>query len=184
MKRSKNKNKVKESFKMKQFVIPISEEKRRLKELKYTLYTDGSCDNSNTKRGGWAAYIIDPNDDTWTISGACEQTTSNRMEMKAIIEGLDWILNKYDKKMRKHVRVSLYSDSTYCINLIREWLKDWKEKGWDQRPNADLLPVLDEITSSCQLQARWIPRNSSEGSSLCDKLANEMRLQTKEEMTL
>lgn len=162
---------------MKEFVIPISEEKRRLKELKYELYTDGSCDNLQTKKGGWASYIVDPNKDKWLVSGCSNDTTSNRMELIAIIEGLEWILSKYDESIRKHVKVYLYSDSRYGINLIKEWMKKWKEEGWESRPNKDLLPVLWEISNSCQLHAKWIPRNSCEFSTLCDKTANERRIE-------
>ena len=162
---------------IKQFVLPISEEKRKLKELKYELYTDGSCDNIGTKHGGWAAYIIDPNKDRWLISGSAFDTTSNRMELTAIIEGLEWILSKYDDKIRKHVKIYLHSDSRYGVNLIKEWMKKWTEEGFASRPNHDLLLVLNKWSNVCQLHSNWIPRNSCDSSTLCDKTANERRLE-------
>ncbi len=164
----------------KPFIIPISEEKRKLKELKYTLYTDGSCDNLGTRDGGWAAYILDPSDHGWLISGSYKDTTSNRMELIAIIEGLEWIIQKYDDSTRRHVKVSLYCDSKYSVNLIKEWIQEWKTKQTiESRPNFDLLLQLDKQREECQLFPHWIPRNSCEFASLCDKTANERRLELK-----
>jgi ribonuclease HI len=160
----------------KPFVLPISDEKRKLKELKYILYTDGSCDNLGTRHGGWASYILDPKDNGWLISGDVKDTTSNRMELQAIIEGLEWILQKYDEATRRHVKVTLYCDSKYCVNLINEWIQAWKEKNLlDERPNVDLILQLNKQRNSCQLFPHWIPRNSCEFASLCDKTANERR---------
>ncbi len=164
----------------KPFILPISEEKRKLKELKYTLYTDGSCDNMGTRHGGWASYILDPSDNGWLISGQAVDTTSNRMELQAIIEGLQWILQKYDETTRRHVKVTLYCDSKYSVNLIKEWIQDWRTKNiLESRPNLDLILQLDDQRNKCQLCPRWIPRNSCELAALCDKTANERREEIK-----
>ena len=166
----------------KPFVLPISDEKRKLKELKYVLYTDGSCDNMGTRHGGWASYILDPNENGWSISGHAKDTTSNRMELQAIIEGLEWILQKYDEATRRHVKVTLFCDSKYCVNLINEWIQSWKEKNiLEERPNLDLLLQLDGQRNMCQLFPHWIPRNSCEFAALCDKTANERREDLKNE---
>jgi ribonuclease HI len=162
---------------MKQFVIPISEEKRRLKDLKYTLYTDGSCNNAGNKNGGWAVYIIDPNENVWLISGSARETTSNRMEMTAIIEGLQWILEKYDLDIKKHVKITLFSDSTYCVNSIRDWMKDWRKNAFTGRPNSDLLLILDSLITECNLIPKWVPRNSNEYSTWCDATSNQRRIE-------
>ena len=156
----------------KQFVVPISDEKRRLKELKYQLYTNGYHSEEDNI---WSCYIIDPNNDNWSISGVHTNAKStHEMELIAIIEGLEWILYKYTSDIQKHVRISLFSNSIYSINLLKEWLKIWKKEGWENRPNSYLFERLDNITLNCILTPKWIPEKSCEYSINCDNIINDM----------
>jgi ribonuclease HI len=95
------------------FLVKISPEQKRLLELQYTIYTDGSCDHKN--KGGWAAVIIDNKQKKTILSGFTPSSTNNRMELTAIIEALEWVLNKYDEKTKPYVKICLYSDSRYSI---------------------------------------------------------------------
>jgi ribonuclease HI len=98
------------------------------------LYTDGAC-SGNPGPGGWGALLI-WNGKEKTLSGGEPDTTNNRMEMRAIIEGL--------KALNKPCHVKVHSDSALIINAFTKgWIDNWKRKGWkksDKKPveNRDL----------------------------------------------
>lgn len=98
------------------------------------LYTDGAC-RGNPGPGGWAALLI-WNGKEKEIAGGDPQTTNNRMEMKAIIEGL--------KTLKRPCHVKIHSDSALIINTFTKgWIDNWLKKGWkksDKKPveNRDL----------------------------------------------
>jgi ribonuclease HI len=161
---------------MTEFISSITPEKKKKRELKYTLYTDGSCDNN--KVGGWASIIIDKNEKQFTISGKEENTTNNRMEMVAIIEGLNWIYTSVDQKYRKYITITLFSDSVYCVNTIKDWIYRWeKDESIETRPNADLLKQLLDILNKVKVEARWIQRVSNPYAWSVDKIANDRRIE-------
>ena len=85
------------------------------------LYTDGAC-SGNPGVGGWGAILI-YNDNIKEFSGGNPQTTNNRMELIAVIEGL--------KKLKAICNVEIYSDSAYVVNAInKDWIKNWEKNGW------------------------------------------------------
>ena len=98
------------------------------------LYTDGAC-RGNPGPGGWGALLI-WNGKEKEIAGGDPQTTNNRMEMKAIIEGL--------KTLKRPCHVKIHSDSALIINTFTKgWIENWLKKGWkksDKKPveNRDL----------------------------------------------
>ena len=88
---------------------------------KVTIYTDGAC-SGNPGPGGYAAIIM-CGDSSKEIFGAERQTTNNRMELRAAIEGL--------KVLTKPCEVTLYSDSAYLVNAyLNKWVDGWKRNGW------------------------------------------------------
>jgi ribonuclease HI len=163
----------------KEFVKHITPSQRKLYELRYTVFTDGSCDN--TKAGGWAAVIIDSKGKKTIVSGNVSDTTNNQMELMAILEALEWILEKYDDKIKKHVQINLNSDSTYCVNSIRYWIPKWEEENYllpgteTLRPNAKLLEKIYELTKKCKFEVKWINRNSCENSTQADEACKAAR---------
>jgi ribonuclease HI len=162
------------------FVKKITPEQRQLYDLRYTVFTDGSCDN--LKKGGWAAVIIDAKQHKTIVSGSCENTTNNQMELFAIIEALEWIINKYDAKLRQHVVISLFSDSTYCVDTIREWLADWEATDYQispgvLRPNVELLRKLSELVKQCKITVSWVARNSCLNSKKADETCKQARIE-------
>jgi ribonuclease HI len=164
----------------KNFLQEIPEEKKKLFELKFTVYTDGSCDpTSNNKPGGWAALLIDNKGKLIEMKGAEQPTTNNRMELLAIINSLKFLLeNNPDETVRQYMCVDLYTDSTYCTNSIREWISKWIADGsLTNRPNSDLLLQAYELTQKfgSNLVIKWLPRNSTEELVFCDSMANKMR---------
>ncbi|MEY2855539.1 MAG: hypothetical protein RL030_2671, partial [Pseudomonadota bacterium] len=85
-----------------------------------TIYTDGAC-RGNPGPGGWGALLI-AGTTRKTISGSEMATTNNRMELTAAIEAL--------RSLIRPVEVDLYTDSKYVCDGFREWLPNWKRRGW------------------------------------------------------
>lgn len=93
------------------------------------LYTDGAC-SGNPGPGGWGALLI-WNGKEKELSGGEAHSTNNRMEMRAVIEGL--------KSLKKPCHVKVHSDSALIINAFTKgWVQNWKRKGWKK---ADKKPV-------------------------------------------
>ena len=99
---------------------------------KVTIYTDGAC-SGNPGKGGWCA-ILSFNGVEKTISGGEPMTTNNRMEMIAVISGLE--------ALKEPCEVDLYSDSAYTVNAIVEgWVYSWRQKGWRKADNGEVKNV-------------------------------------------
>jgi len=99
------------------------------------LYTDGAC-SGNPGPGGWAAILKHPaTGKVKELSGADPQTTNNRMELTAVIEGLR-ALNE-----SKRWRVHLVSDSEYVINGLTQWIDGWVANNWRRGKKAGSPPV-------------------------------------------
>lgn len=102
------------------------------------LYTDGAC-SGNPGPGGWGA-LLQWNEKEKTISGGDPHTTNNRMELTAVIRGL--------QTLKKPCRVSIHSDSALIVNAFTQgWIQNWIRRGWkkaDKKPveNRDLWEEL------------------------------------------
>jgi len=105
---------------------------------KITVYTDGAC-SGNPGPGGYAAVLLYKEHEK-VISGGEAETTNNRMELKAVIEGLKAIKNK-------DIPVEVFTDSTYVQKGITEWIENWKKKNWKKVKNIDLWQELDREKS-------------------------------------
>ena len=133
-----------------------------------TLYTDGAC-SGNPGPGGWGA-ILEYNGTQKELSGAEEDTTNNRMELTAVIEGL--------KALKESCIVELYSDSKYVIDgLSKGWAVSWQKNGWrkaDKKPalNPDLWEQLLELVSKNELHYHWVKGHAENPmNNRCDELA-------------
>lgn len=105
------------------------------------LYTDGAC-SGNPGPGGWAALLMH-GDYEKMLSGADPNTTNNRMEMMAVIEGL--------KALQKPCLVRVHSDSAYIINAFTQgWIDNWIRRGWKK---ADKKPVENQDLWRDMMQA-------------------------------
>ena len=119
------------------------------------LYCDGAC-LGNPGPGGWGYLLRTITVDGFVEregSGAEAKTTNNRMELKAVIEGLSTLMYPCD--------VSIYSDSQYVVKGIQYWLKNWKSKGWlkaDGKPviNLELWQSLDAQLKVHKVEANWV----------------------------
>jgi ribonuclease HI len=132
------------------------------------IYTDGAC-RGNPGPGGWAA-LLRRGEREKEISGAELLTTNNRMELTAVIRALE--------ALKRPARASLYTDSEYVRRGIREWLPDWKARGWRtaaRKPvkNLDLWQRLDQLAAGHQIEWHWVPAHAGvPGNERVDRLAN------------
>ena len=98
---------------------------------KVDLYTDGAC-SGNPGAGGYGAILIYRGLEK-EISGGEPSTTNNRMEIRAVIEGLACL--------KEPCEVTIYSDSAYTVNAFNEgWIYGWMKNGWKK---ADGKPILN-----------------------------------------
>lgn len=119
------------------------------------LYTDGAC-SGNPGPGGWGAILI------WgphrkELSGGATETTNNRMELMAVICGIE--------ALNRITRVKIHTDSTYVMKGMTEWIESWKRRGWKtagKKPvkNADLWQRLDKALTDHHVQWRWVKGHS------------------------
>jgi len=103
------------------------------------IYTDGAC-SGNPGKGGWRLIIL-RDEKVLEYFGFNNNTTNNRMEMTAIIQGLS--------KCKKDEDIILYSDSKYVLSGIKDWMLNWKQNDWKtvkNKPikNKDLWLLIDE----------------------------------------
>ena len=141
---------------------------RRLKEV--TIYTDGAC-RGNPGPGGWAALLMFQGVEK-ELTGAEKNTTNQRMEMMAALQGL--------KALKEPCRVFLYSDSAYLVNAFNQnWLKKWQRNGWmtvNEKPvvNQDLWKELLELSRKHRVE--WIKVKGHSDNALnnrVDRLAQK-----------
>lgn len=133
------------------------------------LFTDGAC-SGNPGPGGWAYILRHPASRmTREGVGGQRQTTNNRMELCAVIEGL--------KALKSPSVVDLYSDSQYVLNGLNEWLASWKKKGWKtagKKPvkNQDLWQILDTLIQTHTIRFHWVRGHDGHvENERCDQLA-------------
>lgn len=108
------------------------------------IYTDGAC-AGNPGNGGWATITYDK-DSRIIYDAYCSEliqnTTNNRMEIEAILMALKLADTKYANK-----KVTIYSDSAYCVNMFNSWITTWAGNGWmnskkETVANLDLVKML------------------------------------------
>ena len=132
------------------------------------LYTDGAC-SGNPGPGGWGA-ILSYQGVEKELSGGEANTTNNRMELTAVIEGLS--------ALKESCIVELYSDSKYVIDALEKgWAWGWKKKGWiksDKKPalNPDLWEKLLTLTQRHEMRYHWVKGHAENPyNNRCDEMA-------------
>lgn len=131
-----------------------------------SLYTDGAC-RGNPGKGGWGAILVYG---TYKkeLSGGERETTNNRMELMAAIEGLS--------ALKEPCSVTLYSDSKYLVEAYAEgWIHSWRARGWNKPgglKNPDLWARLYELTTTHKVSFVWVKgHNGHVYNERCDALA-------------
>lgn len=135
---------------------------------KVEMFTDGAC-SGNPGPGGWGT-ILRSNGIEKEMSGGEANTTNNRMELLAVINGLSALKRKCD--------VTIYTDSQYVVNgITKGWAQSWKENGWrkkDKKPalNADLWDMLINLLSEHEYSFVWLKGHDGHlENERCDKMA-------------
>jgi len=136
---------------------------------KIEIYTDGAC-LGNPGRGGYGAILMYKHHKK-EISGSEKETTNNRMELRAVIEGL--------KSLKKSSEVIIYTDSKYVMDGIMKWISNWKKNGWrtaDRKPvkNSDLWQDLEIEVEKHKIEWVWVKGHAGNHfNELVDELARK-----------
>jgi len=119
------------------------------------MYTDGAC-SGNPGPGGWGTVMMSGRHRK-EMSGGERETTNNRMEMMAIIAGAE--------ALKRGCSVDIYTDSTYVMKGMTEWLEGWKQRGWrtaSKQPvkNVDLWQRLERALDRHHVTWHWVRGHS------------------------
>ena len=132
------------------------------------MYTDGAC-RGNPGKGGWGV-LLRYGDVDKTIYGGELMSTNNRMEMTAVIKGLEALTRA------SHVLIT--TDSKYVLKGMTEWLSNWKAHNWrtaSKKPvqNVELWKQLDVLVSQHSVEWSWVKGHSGHTENeIADQLAN------------
>ena len=133
-----------------------------------TIYTDGAC-SGNPGPGGWASILM-AGGVKKELSGGEKDTTNNRMELMAVIEGL--------RALKRPCKVDIYSDSAYVVNAFSQnWIDKWVRNGWKNSAkaevaNSDLWKELKDLTSKHNVTFHKVKGHAdNEYNNRCDELA-------------
>ena len=138
-------------------------------DLKWVyLYTDGAC-SGNPGPGGWGAILV-YNGHEKELSGGERWTTNNRMELTAIIKGLE--------ALREPCYVEVFSDSRYVVDAVnKKWLPKWMERGWKTLgkkdvANAELWMRIVELMDTHSVVFHWVKGHADNPyNNRCDQMA-------------
>lgn len=129
------------------------------------MFTDGSS-KGNPGPGGWGVVLRCGTEHYKELSGGEPYTTNNRMELKAVIEGLKAI-------KRKEAEVHVFSDSSYVVNAVeKKWLNSWMLKGFNGKKNEDLWREFYDIFRRHNVTFHWIKGHAGHPENeRCDEMA-------------
>jgi ribonuclease HI len=132
------------------------------------IYTDGAC-SGNPGPGGFGTVLI-YNGSRKELSGGFRETTNNRMEIMAVIKGLE--------ALKQPCKVTVFSDSKYVVDAIEKgWLASWRKNNWrksnkEKALNVDLWQRLLELMELHDVSFRWVKgHHENEENNRCDELA-------------
>ncbi|RDU57936.1 ribonuclease HI [Helicobacter sp. MIT 99-5507] len=134
---------------------------------KITLFCDGSS-LGNPGFGGWCAILRYKNNEK-ILKGSLINTTNNKMELTAVIEGL--------KALKEPCDVEIVSDSKYVCESINSWLENWIRKDFKNVKNKELWLSYMQISKLHKIKTRWVKgHNGHIENEQCDKIAKEQAL--------
>ena len=132
------------------------------------IYTDGAC-RGNPGIGGWGV-LISYQEEVKELYGGEANTTNNKMELRAVIEGLN--------TLKEPCSVKVFTDSKYVMEGINSWIHNWKKNNWKTAnkkdvKNKDLWIQLDNLVSKHNIAWEWVKGHSGNpGNEKADELAN------------
>jgi len=135
---------------------------------KVVIYTDGAC-SGNPGPGGFGVVLLSGKHRK-ELSGGFRLTTNNRMELMAVIQGL--------QALKKRSNVTLYSDSQYVVEALRKgWANQWRNRGWRRSNkeialNSDLWEQLLDLAIQHEIEFVWVQSHAGNPENeRCDELA-------------
>lgn len=132
------------------------------------IYTDGAC-RGNPGTGGWGV-LMSYQEEVKELYGGEVDTTNNKMELRAVIEGLN--------TLKEPCSVKVFTDSKYVMDGINLWIHNWKKNNWKTAnkkdvKNKDLWIQLDNLVSKHKIAWEWVKGHSGNpGNEKADELAN------------
>lgn len=128
------------------------------------LYTDGAA-SGNPGPGGYGV-VLKCGNLRKEMSGGYARTTNNRMELMAVIVGLEAV--KWE-----HAVIEVYSDSSYVVKAITEnWISGWQQRGWKKVKNVDLWIRFLDVYKRHQVTFHWLKGHAGHPENeRCDRLA-------------
>jgi ribonuclease HI len=140
--------------------------------IEVNLFTDGAC-SGNPGPGGWAFILRHlASGKELEGSGGEPETTNNRMELLAVVRGLE--------ALKRPCYVELFTDSEYVRMGLSEWMPKWKANGWRRKErgsfkpvkNVDLWQRLDELVATHRFKFTRVAGHSGHPENdRCDELA-------------
>lgn len=136
------------------------------------IFSDGAC-SGNPGPGGWGSIVSLPDGSIHELGGGDKKTTNNRMEMTAAIRALAILEPAPDK-------IILYTDSTYLIKGITQWIWGWRARGWKNSEGGDVAnrelweELLRQVTrlKPATIDWKYVPGHSGfPGNERCDEIA-------------
>jgi ribonuclease HI len=133
------------------------------------MYTDGAC-KGNPGPGGWGC-LLRFKDAEKELCGGESETTNNRMELTAVIRGLE--------ALKRSCSVRIVTDSQYVKQGMTQWIHNWRRNGWrtaSKQPvkNRDLWEQLDALLNRHEVQWQWVKGHAGHPENeRADALANQ-----------
>jgi ribonuclease HI len=137
------------------------------------IFTDGAC-TGNPGPGGWAAIVVSPDGRVRELGGRAAETTNNRMELMGTIKALASL------ELPLTAPVILYTDSTYVIRGITQWIWGWRNRGWKNAEGKDVSnrDLWEELSRQVQrlrpinVEWKYVRGHSGiPGNERCDEIA-------------
>lgn len=143
-----------------------------MKDIHTRIFTDGAS-RGNPGRGGWGAIVVMQDSAVAEIGGRADHTTNNKMELTAVLQGLQLL----QEKNIKHIDVIVYTDSSYVVNGITKWVIGWQKNGWRTQNKQDVLnkelwQSLIGAVSQFNVDFNLLPGHAGiPGNERCDEIA-------------
>jgi ribonuclease HI len=136
------------------------------------VFTDGAA-KGNPGPGGWGAIVLTPEEHVTELGGGSPHTTNNKMELGGAIAALRHVADRPES-------VAIYTDSTYLIQGITQWVWGWRKRGWKTAQGTDVLnrDLWEELSALTGARARgsidwrWVRGHiGTPGNERCDEIA-------------
>ena len=133
------------------FLMDIHPDKKELLELSYSVYARGT---ENT----WSSMMIDNKNNQIKLDETVPGGNLARMELMAILKSLGRLHLLLNDKMKSYADITVFTNSIYCTNVLKEWIYLWEPSKFEGRPNSDLLIEIFPLLSLFEhLNISWVP---------------------------